>query len=452
MNEEGSNKTSRRVSPPLGDGGKENMFYGASAVIFQRAAELRNTMTPAEEILWNAIHINVWKLKFRRQHPIANYVVDFYCHAAKLVIELDGGVHEEDEIKRYDSYRESHLKELGLTILRFKNEEVFKRRRIVIETILNTVNRLANPPLGDGGKLTAGPVASIIDQPVNYSSDTGGQKLFVIKIGGNIIDDGAKLASFLTSFAKVSSPLQGAGAKCILVHGGGKLATKLAVQLGVEQQLVDGRRITDAETLKIVTMVYAGYINKNIVAQLQAKGCNAIGLCGADGNVIQSHKRRSNPPLGDRGGDGVASIDYGFVGDVDYVNTALLKTLLDDGVNIVLAPITHNKEGQLLNTNADTIAQEIAQAMSTLYIVHLIYSFEKAGVLTDANDDTTVIPSITPDYYATLKEKQVIFAGMIPKLDNAFAAIDKGVHRVIIGKAEELEQLIEGSRGTVIEG
>lgn len=257
-------------------------------------------------------------------------------------------------------------------------------------------------------------------------------KLYVIKIGGNIIDDEAKLASFIQSFAAVE------GSK-ILVHGGGKLATKLATQLGVEQQMVDGRRITDAETLKIVTMVYAGYINKNIVAQLQAQGCNAIGLCGADGNVIQSHKRQH------------PTIDYGFAGDVDAVNTQLLNSLLQQNVNVVIAPITHDKHGLLLNTNADTIAQEIAQAMGSLYQVHLIYSFEKSGVLLDANDDDTVIQSITPSSYKDLKEKQVIFAGMIPKLDNAFAAINKGVRRVVIGKAEELAQLIEGSKGTSIQ-
>src|SRR5690349_11590581 len=161
------------------------------------------------------------------------------------------------------------------------------------------------------------------------------EKLFVIKIGGNIIDDEKKLSSFLQSFASIQSPK-------ILVHGGGRLATKLAAQLGVDQQLIDGRRITDAETLKIVTMVYAGYINKNIVAQLQSQNCNAIGLCGADGNLIQSHKRQH------------PTIDYGFVGDIDAVNITLLKNLLEQNINIVIAPITHNKEGLLLNTNADT--------------------------------------------------------------------------------------------------
>lgn len=266
------------------------------------------------------------------------------------------------------------------------------------------------------------------------------ERLYIIKIGGNIIDDETKLSSFLNRFAKLfgansNHPFRDRG---ILIHGGGKLATKLAAQLGVEQQMIDGRRITDAETLKIVTMVYAGYINKNIVAQLQSRGTNAIGLCGADGNVIQSHKRQH------------ATIDYGFVGDVDAVNISLLQNLVEQNISIVLAPITHNKEGQLLNTNADTIAQEIAQAMSSLYETHLIYSFEKAGVLMDANDDSTVITSINSASYTELKKQNVIFAGMIPKLDNAFAALNKGVHRVVIGKAEELQELIQQQSGTSI--
>jgi acetylglutamate kinase len=257
------------------------------------------------------------------------------------------------------------------------------------------------------------------------------EKLFVIKIGGNIIDDEQKLSSFLSMFASIQG-------RKLLVHGGGKLATKLAAQLGVEQQLVDGRRITDAETLKIVTMVYAGYINKNIVAQLQANNCNAIGLCGADGNLIQSHKRQHS------------TIDYGFVGDVDAVNTALLKNLLEQNINVVIAPITHDKEGLLLNTNADTIAQEIAQSMSGVYEVDLIYSFEKAGVLMNAEDDSTVITSINQASYKELKEQKIIHSGMMPKLDNAFTALNKGVNRVIIGKAEQLEDLISGDAGTSI--
>lgn len=256
-------------------------------------------------------------------------------------------------------------------------------------------------------------------------------KLYVIKIGGNIIDDEAKLASFLKEFASIEE-------KKILVHGGGKLATRLAEKLGIEQQLVDGRRITDAETLKIVTMVYAGFINKNIVAGLQANNCNAMGLCGADGDAILAHKRQ-HPVL-----------DYGFVGDVDAINTELISGLLEKNIALVFAPITHDQQGQLLNTNADTIAQEIARGMSELYDVQLIYSFEKSGVLLDANDDTTVIPEIKPSNYQQLKSKNKIFAGMIPKLDNAFAALKSGVDKVIIGKAENLKELINGSSGTTI--
>jgi acetylglutamate kinase len=255
-------------------------------------------------------------------------------------------------------------------------------------------------------------------------------KLFVIKIGGNIIDDEAGLTSFLKDFSSIKE-------KKILVHGGGKLATRLASQMGIEQQLIDGRRITDAETLKIVTMVYAGYINKNIVAQLQYQGCNAIGLTGADGNTITAHKRIKG------------EIDYGFAGDIDTVDISFISSLLK-GSDLVFAPITHDKKGQLLNTNADTIAQELATAMSGHYEVVLIYGFEKAGVLMDAENDETVIPEIDPGSYIELKSARVISAGMIPKLDNAFAAINKGVKKVVIGKAGNLSLLIDGKSGTAI--
>jgi len=264
-------------------------------------------------------------------------------------------------------------------------------------------------------------------------------KLFVIKIGGNIIDDEAKLSSFLQTFASIED-------KKILVHGGGKLATKLAEKMGVEQKLIDGRRITDAETLKIVTMVYAGYVNKNIVAQLQSFNCNAIGLSGVDGDIILAHKRKH--PV----------IDYGFVGDVDAVNTPLLKNLLEQNLSLVFAPITHDQGGQLLNTNADTIAQEIAKALGNDYEVMLIYSFEKSGVLLDVNDETSVIRKLNWEEYQKLKtpprsaleDGGKIFAGMIPKLDNAFAALNSGVNKVIIGKAEELDKLMKGTAGTTI--
>jgi acetylglutamate kinase len=257
------------------------------------------------------------------------------------------------------------------------------------------------------------------------------EKLYIIKIGGNIVDDESKLSSFIHDFASIKS-------KKILVHGGGKLATELAGRLGVEQTMVDGRRITDAETLKIVTMVYAGLINKNIVAGLQAVGCQAIGLSGVDGNLIRAHKR--NHPI----------IDYGFAGDIDTINAALIMGLLNQNITLVVNSITHNGEGQLLNTNADTIAQELARALTAFFEVSLVYSFEKSGVLLDANDNSTVIPTLQPAYYKKLREEKKIFAGMIPKIDNAFAALDGGVKQVTIGKAEDLKQLIAHTAGTNI--
>lgn len=259
-------------------------------------------------------------------------------------------------------------------------------------------------------------------------------KLYIIKIGGNIIDDEVKLSSFLQSFSSIEG-------KKILVHGGGKLATRIAEAMGIQQKMVEGRRITDAETLKIVTMVYAGYINKNIVAQLQSFGCNAIGLSGADSNVIKAHKRMASA-------DG--KNDYGFVGDINKVNTVSLFALLQTHDTIVLSPITHDGKGQLLNTNADTIAQEVAKAMSSLYAVDLIYSFEKPGVLLDINDESSVINIINPNSYTALKSEGKIFAGMIPKLDNAFTALQSGVQKVIIGDASQLADLINGTKGTTI--
>lgn len=255
--------------------------------------------------------------------------------------------------------------------------------------------------------------------------------LYVIKIGGNIIDDESNLLAFLKSFSELK------GNK-ILVHGGGKLATQFAQKLGIEPKILDGRRITDKETLKIVTMVYAGYINKNIVAKLQSLSCNAVGLCGTDADAILAHKRKH--PF----------IDFGYVGDIDLVHTDLIKSVIKKNITIVFAPITHDGKGQLLNTNADTIAQEIAKAMSQEYSVELIYTFEKAGVLLDAEDDQSVIPTINPAYFEELKQKGNIFAGMIPKLDNAFLALDKGVKKVIIGQAGQLKKLVDGKAGTTI--
>jgi acetylglutamate kinase len=258
------------------------------------------------------------------------------------------------------------------------------------------------------------------------------EKISIIKIGGNIIDSEANLASFLSAYAAVEG-------KKILIHGGGKLATKMAADLKVPQQMIDGRRITDAATLKIVTMVYAGYINKNIVAALQSKNINALGICGADANIIRAHKRIN------------ATTDYGFVGDIDAVDTEKIVKLLDTGLSLVVAPITHNGAGQLLNTNADTIAQAIATAISSVYEVSLVYSFEKKGVLSDISNNDSVIRVIDPQNYASLKASGQVSEGMIPKLDNAFEALQKGVSRVIIGDALEIEKLIAGTSGTTIQ-
>ena len=258
------------------------------------------------------------------------------------------------------------------------------------------------------------------------------EKISIIKIGGNIIDNEANLASFLNAYAAVEG-------KKILIHGGGKLATKMAADLNIPQQMVDGRRITDAATLKIVTMVYAGYINKNIVAALQSKNIQALGICGADANIIRAHKRIN------------ASTDYGFVGDIDAVDSAKIIQLLEAGLSLVVAPITHDGAGQLLNTNADTMAQAIATAVSSMYEVSLVYSFEKKGVLSDIQNNDSVIPVINPENYTSLKASGQVNEGMIPKLDNAFEALQKGVNRVIIGDALDIEKLIAGKTGTTIQ-
>ncbi|EPR74868.1 Acetylglutamate kinase [Winogradskyella psychrotolerans RS-3] len=243
--------------------------------------------------------------------------------------------------------------------------------------------------------------------------------LKVIKIGGNIIDNDDALAAFITDFAALKGPK-------ILVHGGGKLATKLATQMNIPVQMNEGRRITDADTLDIITMVYAGKINKNIVAQLQANTCNAIGFSGADGNTIVSEKRPTKP------------IDYGFAGDVKQVNTETLEILLKNNITPVFCAITHDKNGQLLNTNADTIASELAIGFASIYNTELYYCFEKSGVLEDVNNDDSVIENINTESYKTLKENKIIFEGMLPKLDNCFHAINQNVQKVCIGKSDML--------------
>ena len=244
--------------------------------------------------------------------------------------------------------------------------------------------------------------------------------LSIIKIGGNIIDDASELSQFLSDFSKIQ------GHK-ILVHGGGKSATRTAKSIGLIPQMIDGRRITDANMLEVVVMVYAGQINKNIVAQLQANDTNAIGFSGADGNLIQSEKR--NHPI----------IDYGFVGDVQKVNTPLLQTLISSGIVPVFCAITHDKKGQLLNTNADTIASELAIALSEVFEVTLNYCFEKPGVLYDAKDDSSVIEKIDHELFAKLKAEKAIHSGMIPKLDNCFNSLSKGVQKIKIGHHKMLK-------------
>ena len=250
------------------------------------------------------------------------------------------------------------------------------------------------------------------------------KQLTIIKIGGNVIDSSEKLHQFLLDFTALP------GDK-ILVHGGGKIATELGTSLGVEAKMVEGRRITDIETLRIVTMVYAGLINKNMVAQLQAKGCNAIGLSGADGNVIKAVKRP------------VKTIDYGYVGDLDEssVSSATLDSLLKANFIPVLCAITHDGDSQLLNTNADTIASAVAVAMSAFYETRLVYCFEKKGVLRDVEDELSLVTEIKSNEFETLKQEGVVSGGMIPKLHNAFEAIRQGVKAVYIGKADELPQI-----------
>ena len=237
--------------------------------------------------------------------------------------------------------------------------------------------------------------------------------LTLVKIGGNLIDDESKLAECLRAFAKIK------GAK-LLVHGGGKLASEMAKQLGIDSPMIDGRRITNAETLKVVSMVYAGLINKKIVAGLQALNQQAIGLCGADDNLILSEKRQHK------------SIDYGFVGDVVKVNTEALVNYIDQNKVLVLSAITHDGKGQLLNTNADTVVTELAIALSEKYQVKLIYSFEKSGVLINPDDDMSFLKSLDQNIYQEMKANGTISNGMLPKTENAFRAFDKGV-KVIIG-------------------
>jgi acetylglutamate kinase len=251
------------------------------------------------------------------------------------------------------------------------------------------------------------------------------QKLSIVKVGGKVIEEVNKLNQLLDAFSGLE------GVK-ILVHGGGKKASELLLRLGIPPKMINGRRITDETTLEVVTMVYAGLINKKIVSLLQARNCNAIGLSGADGNVIQAHKRI------------VKDIDYGFAGDIDRINAKAIANLLEGGFQPVFCAITHDGQGQLLNTNADTIAAELAKAMAGLYEVKLYYCFEKKGVLMDPDDDDSAIESLNLDQYQHYKSEGIISDGMIPKLDNAFSVLQQQAKAVIIGDLAALE----GKTGT----
>ncbi len=254
------------------------------------------------------------------------------------------------------------------------------------------------------------------------------EKLTVVKVGGAVVEDAEQLAALLRNFSAIEG-------RKVLVHGGGRKATQVAGRLGVESRMVGGRRITDEQMLEVVTMVYGGLVNKQLVARLQANGVNALGLTGADADVIRSHKR----PLKD-------GIDYGFVGDVDRVDGNILAQLVEAGITPVMAPLTHDGEGCILNTNADTIASETAKALAHKYDVTLIFSFEKKGVLRNPDDDDSVIPVITRTLFNKYKADGTISGGMLPKIENALAAVEAGVSRVII----TLATAIDGIQGTVI--
>ncbi|WP_109299117.1 acetylglutamate kinase [Aquimarina sp. AU474] len=242
-------------------------------------------------------------------------------------------------------------------------------------------------------------------------------KLLVAKIGGNIIENQEALDSFLQDFSKISEPK-------ILVHGGGKSATHMANKLGVKTEMIDGRRITSAQNLDIVIMTYAGLLNKTIVSGLQKNNCNALGLTGSDANIIEAEKRP------------VQFIDYGYVGDITKVNDEVIKGFLELGITPIFCAVTHDGNGQLLNTNADTIASEIASAMSSNYEVSLFYCFELKGVLENINDKDSVIEHIDLEKYSKLRDKDIIADGMLPKLQNCFNALHKNVNKVHIANAD----------------
>lgn len=253
------------------------------------------------------------------------------------------------------------------------------------------------------------------------------EHLTIIKVGGKIVENSESLNSLLKDFAAVEG-------KKLLVHGGGRSATQMAARLGVETKMVDGRRITDEAMLEVVTMVYGGLVNKRIVAGLQALGVNAVGLTGADMNIVLSDKRK------------VSTVDYGWVGDVKRVNAEAVATLIESGCCPVVAPLTHDGCGHMLNTNADTMAGEMAKAMAAHYDVTLMFCFEKPGVLADENDDSSLIPTITPAVLDDLKRRGVVSGGMIPKLDNAIACVSAGVESVVITQADRIADPYAGTK------
>lgn len=252
------------------------------------------------------------------------------------------------------------------------------------------------------------------------------EKLLLVKVGGKVVENPSALNQLITDLSNVEG-------RKVLVHGGGVLATKTASALGIETTMVEGRRVTDDKMIDVVTMVYAGLVNKRVVSLLQSKGTNAIGLCGADMNVILSDKRP------------VKTVDYGWVGDVKKVDGKALSSLIESGVVPVLAPLTHDGQGHILNTNADTIAAETAKGLAAYYDVTLVFCFEKQGVLADANDDNSVIASLNHQQYEAYKSEGVITDGMIPKLDNAFSTIENGVKEVVITHANSLNDLTQGT-------
>ncbi len=266
------------------------------------------------------------------------------------------------------------------------------------------------------------------------------ERLTIVKVGGAVVEDPSRLDGLLDRFAAIAG-------RRLLVHGGGRAATQLASRMGIATTMVEGRRVTDAEMLDVVTMVYGGLVNKRIVAQLEARGVKALGLTGADMDIIRSHRR---PAVGLKAADGRPTgqtVDYGFVGDVDRADGQALHGLIERGVTPVVAPLTHDGRGTLLNTNADTMAQTVATALAPLYDVTLVFAFEKPGVLARPDDESSVIASITADSFSRLKADGVVSGGMVPKIENALSAVAQGVGRVVITSADSIA---DTDRGTTI--